>query len=301
MTQFYKKLKNIELFPAFNQIRRYQLKCAALLTSVPLICSAALTGLLFVFAQLNLYYLENGGMPVNEAIRTAYHAQVQMELLDFAWIVLILFIATFVASYLMMGWAVSPFVNAEKVLRKALSSRKGKLEENDWLSESPVFHNLIWGFAQRLKDENHNFDKVGTPVYRFNFRFFIKFILGFYAISIGTGYITGMILNVVYAKIVNLAINLVRMNERGHYFLAQEDLLRTGSRIMIGLSCLTFLIMGYYITRYMSNMIFVFSRALKEHHFPLKLRDSDIYHDLASAISDVAEECGLSRETKKVI
>lgn len=290
-------MKNIVLFHV-GRVRVYQLKCAMLLTCVPLLCSVSLAAILFFFAQQNLYFLENAGLIINDAIRQAYQDQVILELIDVLWLLVALFSFTFISSFMLVGWAISPFVNAEKVLRSALADPSKHQDENDWLSESPSFHKVIWGLSQRLKDKNYAFDNIEEPQYRFGLRFFFKFALSFYAISLATGFILGTILNTVYVKIVSLAISLVKMSQRGHYFLAQEELLQIGTMLMVVLSCIVYVIIGYYLTRYMSNMLFVFTRAIKEHHFPLKLRESDIYHDLADAITQVAEKCGLSRGLK---
>lgn len=287
-------MKNIVIFQSLSRVRMYQLKCSLLLTSVPLICSASLTALLFFFAQQNLYFLENGGLIISEAVRQAYHDQVVLELFDVMWLLGALFLFTFVISFMLVGWAVSPFVNAEKVLLSALADNNKLQTENDWLSESPAFHKVIWGLTQCLKNKKDMLTDLESPTYKFAWRFYLKFAASFYAVSIATGYILGVLLNTVYVKIVSLAVNLMKMNKSGYYFLAQEELLRVGSILMIVLSCLVYAIIGFYLTRYMSNMLFVFIRAVKEHHFPLKLRDSDVYHGLALAISAVAEASGMS-------
>lgn len=296
-------MKNIEIFPKLSVIEVYKIKCSLLLTSVPLFCSALLTGLLFFIVQLNIYYLENSGLIINDEIRQAYHDLVKMEILDVGWYMAALIFVTFVAAYLLMQWAVSPFVNAEKLLRHSLKNPTSELQETDWLSESPSFHRVVWGLAQYVKDKKHPFDKIPSPRYHFSWSFFLKFVLTFFAISLGTSYVAGIILNTAYMKIINLAINLVRMNQKGYYFLAQEQVLRIGVSTMLVVSCLVYAIIGYYIARYMSNMLFVFTRAIKEHHFPLRLRHSDVYHSLADAISDSADAAGLSKEVpqKKAI
>jgi hypothetical protein len=289
-------MKNFVIFPALSKVRKYQLNCALMLTSVPLFCTLTLTALLFFFAQLNLYYLENAGLIVSEQIRQAYYHQVEQEMIGVSWYVGVLVSLTFLASLVIMNWAVSPFINAERILRKSLDHPKAKRNETDWLSESPAFHHVVWGLSQRLADKTYAYDKIDEPTYKYNYRFMIKFVLSFYAVSLITGYILEIVLNTVYLKIVNLAISLVSLNDRSYYFIAQEELLRTGGYLMIVLSCIVYLLMGTGVTRYMSNMIFVFTRAVKEHHFPLKLRDSDIYHDLARTISDVAEKANLVRK-----
>lgn len=289
-------MKDIELFPALSKVRRYQISSALMLTSVPLICTITLIALLFFFAQLNLYYLENSGLIVNDLIRGAYYYQVQQEMIEVIGYVAALLALTFLVSMFLMNWAISPFVNAEKVLRNSLQNPDANNEENDWLSESPAFHHVIWGLSQRLKDSKHPFDKIDEPKYRFNLRFMFKFVLSFFCISAVTGFILGILLNTVYLKIVSLAVTIVRLNQRSYYFIAQEELLKSGVYFMVGLSCIVYLVMGVGIVRYMSNMLFVFTRAVKEHHFPLKLRDSDIYHSLADAISQVADKAGLSKK-----
>lgn len=123
-------------------------------------------------------------------------------------------------------------------------------------------------------------------------------MLSFYLVSWATSHVVGIALNSVYMKVVSLAINLTRMNQKGHYYSSQEDLMNLGVNWMLVMSCLIYAVIGYYITQYMSNMLFVFNRAVKERHFPLKLRDSDIYHGLAEAISEVADAGGLSRRYK---
>ena len=289
-------MKNIILFPKLERSYVYQLKCTFLLTAVPLFCALILTALLFFFAQQNLYFLENGGMIADDTIRTAYQDQLIIELMDASGFLAMLFCFTFGLSYFLMGWAVSPFRNAERLLRSALRNEDIKNRETDWLSESPLFHKVVWGLAHRLKDPTYSFDSFDNPTYQYNFRFFLKFALSFYMVSLATGSVLGIMLNTVYTKIVNLAITLVRMNQKGHYFMAQEELLRVGVVMMVALSCIVYAVIGYYVTRYMSNMLFVFIRAVKEHHFPLKLRDSDVYHGLADAISDVTNAAGLSKK-----
>jgi hypothetical protein len=290
-------MKNIVLFPKLSRVRRYQIKCSFLLTTVPLLCLVILTVMLLNFAQMNLFFLENKGLLVGEEFRQAYFDQVQLEMGDVVWFIAALYFLTLGISYMLMGWAISPFVNGEKVLRQALNKSGELANENDWLSESPRFHNMIWGLAQRLTNDKYPFDN-GIAKYEFNWRFFIKFIVSFFAVSIATGYVLGMMLSSVYTKIVSLAIELVHMRAEGHFFVAQENMLKSGVTFTVLLSSFTYILMGYYVTVYMSNMQFVFIRAVKEHHFPLELRNSDVYHSLASAVSDVAEKCGLSRKIK---
>lgn len=287
--------REFHVFPKLTKPQSYQFKCAFLLTGVPLVCALFLTALIFFFAQQNLYFLENGGLLISEEIRQAYHDKVLLELVDVSWYIFALFALTFGISYFLMGWAVSPFINAERVLRKALEDPNCKSEENDWFSESPTFHHVIWGMVQRLKDPSYQYDAFEEPTFQFSYRFMLKFCLSFLVVSFSTGAVLGIMITTVYNKIIDLAISLMRLSNQHYYFLAQEELLRTGVFLTILLSCFTYLVIGYYVTRYLSNMVFVFARAVKLHHFPLKLRDSDIYHDLAWAISELARRAGLSK------
>ena len=289
-------MRNIVLCPSLGKVRSYQLKCTFLLTAVPFVCLLVLTVLLFNFAQMNLFFLENQGVLLGEELRQAYFDQVQLELNDVVWLIAALCALTFGVAYMVMGWAVSPFLNGERVLRKAMAAPATSQPETDWLSESPPFHTVIWGLCNRLQDPNYSPTVMKKPQYRFNWRFFSKFVLSFCAVSVATGWVLGVMLSSVYTKIVSLAITLMHMRGEGHFFVAQEQMLRSGVAFTVLLSGITFALIGYYVTVYMSNMQFVFTRAVREKHFPLELRDSDIYHSLASAISEVAEKCGLSRK-----
>ncbi|MGZ3711250.1 MAG: hypothetical protein ACXVBE_05815, partial [Bdellovibrionota bacterium] len=97
----------MEIFPRFGAIRNYQIKCALLLTCVPVLCTVVLTGLLALFARMNLYFLENSGLIVSEDIRGAYDTQLQISFFESSWYLVALFGLTFVISYFLMGWAVS--------------------------------------------------------------------------------------------------------------------------------------------------------------------------------------------------
>jgi hypothetical protein len=262
------------------------------------LCTLALTTLLTLFARMNLYFLENSGMIIDEQVRSAYETQLQLSFFEVSWYLVALFALTFMISYLLMGWAVSPFLSAENLLRRKLKQPEFVAQEDNWLSESPLFHRIIWGLAQQIKEKNFSIKNMDSPRYRFNWRFFTKFVLSFYLVSWATSHVVGIILNSVYLKVISLAITLTRMSQKSHYYLSQEGLMNLGVNGMLALSCLIYAVIGYYITRYMSNMLFVFTRAVKERHFPLKLRDSDIYHGLAEAISEVAEAGGLTPRFK---
>jgi hypothetical protein len=95
-------------------------------------------------------------------IRQGYRDQVIIEMATVVWMFLGLFIITFGISYVSAGWVVSPFVNAEKILRGSLKDKSIVQEENDWLSESPQFHKLIWGLYQRYVEYDFCFHASHT-------------------------------------------------------------------------------------------------------------------------------------------
>lgn len=286
----------VKKFPKQSLIVKYQIRQSIVLTLVPVACSLFLLALLYCFGQLNLFYLENSGLIINSQIRQAYHDQLQLELFDVSNYLFFLYAITFAVSYVTMVWATSPFVNAERTLRTALKNNGRVKVEARWMSESPQLMNTIQRLVMRLRDRLAPFEKETNATYKFNFRFFFKFSAVFIMVSIATGFIMGIVLGTAYSKIVNLAITLVGMGRSGYYFVAQQELLTTGVTLMTYLSGAIFAVVGIQITRYLSNMVFVFERAIKLHHFPLKLRDSDVYHGLADAISEVAHEAGLSKE-----
>src|SRR4051812_1054398 len=99
-------MKNVEIFPRLSPVKTYQLKCAFVLTAVPVICTLALASLLSLFARMNLYFLENSGMIVDDQVRGAYEMQLQISFFEVSWYLVALFGFTFVISYFLMGWAV---------------------------------------------------------------------------------------------------------------------------------------------------------------------------------------------------
>lgn len=292
------KPSQIEILPPLNKVQLYRVRYTLLLSSVPVFCAIVLTGVLFLFAQLNLYFLETGGLVVNEAIRQAYFDQIMMEFGDVWQLLAALWAAAIIVSWFMMSWATSPFVQGEKLLRLAIGKKSLGDESNLWLSESPDFTRVVCRLGRRLEEPTFAFDDFPEATYQFNFIFFAKFLLVFYLISLITGYVLTSVFDAVYLKNVSLALNLIKMREFGHYFVAQENILRNISWSTCAISCLAYFIIGVSITRYMSNMQFVFKRAIRERHFPLRLRDSDIYHSFAATISELAELAGLSKPRK---
>ncbi|HEY8278436.1 MAG TPA: hypothetical protein VIH99_02355 [Bdellovibrionota bacterium] len=286
-------MKRIEITKPLDKVRKYQLRCALVLTAVPILCAAILSAILLVFAHLNLYFLETGGLIVSEAIQRAYFDQVIMELEDVVWMVGLLFASTFAISLVVMNWATSPFIMGERMLREAMKNPEKAGKVNDWLSENPDFDRCLAGLARCLTDRNYPFDQIPEARYQFNFRFFLKFLISFTIISILTVYVMTIVFNAIYLKVISLGINLVHMKQFGHYFVAQEAVLRMAAYFLTALSVIVYYCIGYYITRYLSNMAFVFTRAVRDHHFPLRLRHSDIYHSLAGAITEVAKAAGL--------
>lgn len=286
------KLRNTNVTTPLGPIARYNLRYTILLTLVPLVCGLTLMLLLTVFAKLNLYYLEASGMLVNDEVRDAYFAQVQVETMGVAGFLALQMLMTAAVSIVVMRWASAPFTSALRTVETALAAPANLRPSMRMLSESPGFDRVIWLFALRVKNGGENQIKEGLARYTANLLFLAKFALCFGALSVVTGRFMEITLGHVYDKVVALAIQLVKNTNLGsaqHYFSAQQDVLQDASRITTGISLLVYLVMGLNIARYMSTMIFVFSRALEEDRFPIQLRTDDVYHGLAASLNKARE------------
>ena len=274
-----------------SPVQKYKFTYSMLLASVPLICITILTLLIIVFAKLNLYYLETKGLIVNPIIRDAYYGQVLMEVGSVSWYFLLLIVVTFSLSWLVMGWATSPFVNAQKLLLTALHEPEKLKNNSQWLSESVSFDKIFWSFAEQIKykkfEESSDQAEYSAKNAFSTLPFLGKYIAIFSLLSIMTGYIMGIFFSTIYSKVVSIsmqfsnALNVIH----GHYFLAQEEVLSDAVTLMIVLSFVSYLLIGRAIGNYMSTMIYVFCRSVKERNFPLILRQRDIYHPLAEVLN----------------
>jgi hypothetical protein len=276
-----------EIFPPLKPLLKYQLSQTFLLSLVPLICGVLLLLLLMVFSKLNLYYLEANGLILDEQVRDAYFHQVQLELFDVVWFLVMQLVATSAAAFVVMRWASSPFLSAKKMVLIAGNAPEKLQPASKALTESHIFDRYIWSFCLRVKGGGeNNLVNAPLPYTGVNFLFLLKFFLTFTMLSIVTGYVMNIILSSVYERIITLALELLRnTNTMGHYFLAQQDVLRDATYIMTSFSLVIYFFMGIHISKYMSEMIYVFSRALKEDRFPITLRGNDLYHDLADTMN----------------
>jgi len=288
------KSKSRNVTTPLGPVARYHLRYSAMLTAVPFLCGLVLLLLLSVFAKLNLYYLEANGMLVNEHVRDAYYSQVQTETMSMAGFLLLQLVVTGIVSIVVMRWASAPFVNAIHTIETAVKNPESLRPSPRLLSESPFFDRVVWLFALRVKNGGENQIKESSSQFMANMFFFVKFMFTFSTLSVVTGYFMGITIGSVYSKIVNLAIQLVKntnMSAAGHYFSAQEDVLQDATMITTVISIAIYLFIGLQISRYMSTMVYVFSRALEEDRFPIQLRTDDIYHGLASSLNRARERC----------
>lgn len=283
---------NREIFPPLDPTTQYQLWNTIILSLVPLICGLLLLFLLVIFSKLNLYYLEANGLILDDQVRDAYFHQVQLELFDVVWYLVMQLVATFAVAFVVMRWTSSPFNSARKMVLIAAKKPDQLEPASRLLTESHIFDRYIWNFCLRVKNGGeNNLAQAPLPYVGINPLFLLKFFLTFTMLSIITGYVMGIILSSVYERIISLALELVRNTKvMSHYFLAQQDVLQDATLIMIGVSLMVYFFMGLHISRYMSQMIYVFSRLLKEDRFPITLRGNDLYHDLADAMNQARKQ-----------
>ncbi len=285
-----KRFKNIVIFPALTPLARYRLCYSALLTAVPLACGLVLLMLVSIFSQLNLYFLEANGLPLDEKIRDAYFKQVELEIFSTTGYFALQIVVTAIAAYMVMRWATAPFVNAQTMVRTAIDQPEKLRPASSWLSESPAFDRVIWLFCLRLKGGGPNQVKELIP-FGTNFPFLAKFLLTFGTLSLSTGYVLSIIMDSVYRRVVELAVHLVNSGKMGsHYFLAQQQILQDANTLTTSLAMLIYFFLGLKISRYMAVMIFVFSRAIKEDSFPLTLRATDLYGSFAKTLNEARQK-----------
>jgi hypothetical protein len=281
----FKSFGNRVIFRRFSDIQNYLLFYTLILSLVPLCCGLLLLLLISVFSNLNLYFLESNGLILNDQIREAYYRQVEVEMFNVGGYLLFQIAVTAIVSFLVMRWATAPFHSATKMIKTAMESPENLRPASRWLSESPAFDRIIWLFCLRVKSGGENqvkeMVKFGT-----NLPFFAKFILTFGALSISTGYVLSIIMDSVYKRVIELALQLVKSNSTvSHYFLAQQDILKDANNFMICISMFCYFLLGLQISRYMATMLFVFSRSVFEDKFPITLRSADLYTELAETLN----------------
>ena len=112
--------------------------------------------------------------------------------------------------------------------------------------------------------------------------------MAFVTLSVLTGYSMGIVISSVYDRITALAFTLVKNSSliaSQHFFAAEQDILYDATMITMFTSLVIYLVIGLQISRYMTSMIFVFSRAIEEDRFPVQLRLTDVYHGLATVLN----------------
>jgi hypothetical protein len=279
--------RNPEIVRALTAADFYQIKYILLLVSIPLLCGTLLLLLFYVFAELNLYYLEANGLILDEQIREGYFQQLGIETFSVIGYLGLQLLATFVAAVVVMRWAAAPFAAASEAMKAALENKaSGRHALSRWLSESPSFEKQISQFSQNVRQGKKQ-ATAKPQAFATNYPFLLKFVLMFGILSLCTGYVMSIILDSVYTRIVALALQTVKANQFvGHYFVAQQEILQKANNFTVGLSILLYFLVGLQISRYMGTMIFVFSRAIHEDRFPITLRSTDIYTDLADSLNE---------------
>jgi hypothetical protein len=281
----FRNFENRIIFRRFSDIQNYHLFYTTILSLVPLCCGLLLLLLISVFSNLNLYFLESNGLILNDQIREAYYRQVEAEMFNVGGYLVFQVVVTATVSFLVMRWATAPFNSATQMIKTAMDSPENLRPASRWLSESPAFDRIIWLFCLRVKSGGENqvkdMVKFGT-----NLPFFAKFILTFGSLSISTGYVLSIIMDSVYRRVIDLALQLVKSNSTvSHYFLAQQDILKDANNLMICISMFCYFLLGLQISRYMATMLFVFSRSVFEDKFPITLRNADLYTELAETLN----------------
>lgn len=279
--------RNPELVRALTAADHYQIKYILLLVSIPLLCGTLLLLLFYVFAELNLYFLEANGLLLDERVREGYFQQLGIEIFSVIGYLGLQLLATLVAAVVVMHWASAPFTSALKTMKAALNQEEQKRSAYaSWLSESPAFERIISQFSQSVRLGKKS--ELSKPkVFVTNYPFLVKFVITFGILSLSTGYVMSIIMDSVYRRVVDLALQIVKANQYvGHYFVAQQEILQTANSFTVGLSLLLYFLVGLQISRYMGTMIYVFSRSIHEDRFPVTLRNTDIYNGLADALNE---------------
>lgn len=291
------KFKDVEIAPKLHVITRYKIRNALTIAAVPLFSAITVITILFIFIKLNLYYLESNGMMIDAAIRGAYYDQMIQHMIPLLGFFALLIVGSGFVGYVVVGWATSPFTDAKKLLDEIMFAEKTNVKKavyksRYWLTESPEFTQIIQEFIERmLTGKVANRGKSSFRSLPTNFRFIIKFALVFTALSIISGYTLGLFIGSVYEKVLSLGVHFLNVTGtnittiKGHYFTAQQEILDTVILFVMAISILVYILIARKIETYMENMIFVFSRSLREGRFPVRLRQADLYHDLADTIN----------------
>ena len=126
-----------------------------------------------------------------------------------------------------------------------------------------------------------------------NMSFLLKFWITFGILSVTTGNLMGIVIAQVYEKILSLAfalVNATNLPNSQHFFAAQQEILHDATTISTGVAMTAYFFIGLNISRYMTTMLYVFTRALEEDRFPVQLRLTDVYHGLAAIMNNARQK-----------
>ena len=73
-------------------------------------------------------------------------------------------------------------------------------------------------------------------------------------------------------------------------FVAQQEIMQDIVWLFFAVSLVIFLFVGYQISRYMREMTQIFSFRIERNRFPIRLRQSDVYHGLADRLNEAFEK-----------
>lgn len=265
----------------------YKLRLAFSIALVPVITSVMVAALLFIFLKLNLFHMEALGLVINEQVRGAYYDQIIRELSAELPTLTILVTAIFLLGFIVITWAVSPFVRAERLIRRTcLSSTHKEFRYDVHFSEDANFDALIRDFIQEV-ESGLPVEPTGIIVRRrTQWRFVIEYFLVFGVISALSGAVFSAVFLSVYERVVSLSLQLVMVrNLKGHYFNAQQDVLTDILNFTVTFSFVAYLWIGRVVHRHISINLYVFSRVIAEARFPIPLRSGQTFYGLADALN----------------
>ena len=286
---FIDRWQKVILFKDPNPVQRFRARYAIYLALVPLVCALVLLALVLIFAKLNLYHLEGSGVIIDPQVRTAYYDQVIEEVAPILGYFSLMLLLTLAVGWVVMNWATHPFRHAEEALRRLVVEKKRIEIDMNWQTESLDFEQTVQAYIDAVSSKS-KLEKSSEPTVRYtlNYKFLFKFIAVFLPVSIITSMILRIVVESVYGKIVSLALNLLHGRTiQSHYILAQQEVLDDTQNIMLIVSVFAYFLIGRYLSHHISTMIFVFTRAMRETKFPVKLRPTDIYHSLADVLNQL--------------
>ncbi len=293
-------IKDIQLTEKLSQIQLYKIKYACYLTSVPAIATLVMFLQLLIFSKINLYFMEGSGLIIHTQVREAYLDELFKVMLPLSGYLAGLIFSCFVISLLVMNWACSPFARAQAMVSKCLKGEEPK-SPSVWSSEGAVLEENVYKLMRALhKKIPLNELKLNPRINPISIGFLFRFGVIFLIISIITGAVLGTLLTSVHERVVSLALNLLHQKTIStHFFTAQEEVLSTGTLILFFIALFAYIFIGYHISKYLNVMSMVFSSIIREQRFPVRIRKTDIYHDLADKINERLVQSGAIKKHSK--